>query len=121
MGVPILGGWGGGLTTGEKFPRFIVFCSGEPPLARVFKGNSTEGQLERELSVLSCDKWQIRFLFWGLQWPALKRCFKGSFAAPPSSPPHPISSSLIFPPRKLACWTEIMRSFTWCWNSRKGP
>ena len=25
MGVPILGGWGGGLTTWEKFPRKVVF------------------------------------------------------------------------------------------------
>ena len=33
MGVPILGGWGEGLTTWEKFPRFIVFCSGGPPLS----------------------------------------------------------------------------------------
>ena len=32
MGVPILGGWGGGLTTWEKFPRKVVFCSGVPPL-----------------------------------------------------------------------------------------
>ena len=36
MGVPILGGWGGGLTTWEKFPRFIVFCSGGPPLWSMF-------------------------------------------------------------------------------------
>ena len=32
MGVPILGGWGG-LTTWEKFPRKVVFCSGVSPLS----------------------------------------------------------------------------------------
>ena len=36
--------------------------------------------------------------------------------------PHPISSSLIFPPRKLACWSEIMRLalFTGSWRIYKG-
>ena len=31
MGVPILGGWGGGLTTWEKFPRKVVFFLGGLP------------------------------------------------------------------------------------------
>ena len=55
-------------------------------------------------------------------WASLKASFQGSCAAPPSSPPHPISSSLIFPPRKLACWSEIMRvaSFTGSWRIYKG-
>ena len=39
-----------------------------------------------------------------VQGPALKQSFKGSFAAPPTSPPLPISSSLINPPRLIGFW-----------------
>ena len=45
-----------------------------------------------------------------LQGPTLKLCFKGSFAAPPSSPPHPISSSLINPPRLIGFGVGNFRS-----------
>ena len=70
----------------------------------------------------NCSLFTGSTLFVGVLRANLKASFQGSFAAPPSSPPHPISSSLIFPPRKLACWSEIMRLalFTGSWRIYKG-
>ena len=45
-----------------------------------------------------------------VQGPALKQSFKGSFAAPPTSPPLPISSSLINPPRLIGFGVGNFRS-----------
>ena len=64
-----------------------------------------DAQICKELLISWCG-----YLSQVLQGPTLKLCFKGSFAAPPSSPPHPISSSLINPPRLIGFGVGNFRS-----------